>query len=143
MIVGRFDNRGRPYVKGLVNFPRLKVSVETLFLLDTGADSTCLHPLDAEKAHIPFSELRDIQTYKGVGGSSPYFREAAVLSFEDDPQTRFYTVDLLVAEPHGRNRGLPSLLGRDVINHGYMEYDPSLSRLEFTVRHADYTLGVH
>ncbi len=142
MIVGRFDKRGRPYVKGIVNFPRFQVSVETLFLLDTGADSTCLHPLDAEKAHVPFSQLRDRQTFRGVGGSSPYFREAAILSFADTPQTIFYSVDLLVAEPHERNRGLPSLLGRDVINHWYMEYDPSRSRLEFTVRHADYALGV-
>jgi hypothetical protein len=35
---------------------------------------------------------------------------------------------------------LPSLLGRDVINHWFMEYDPVNARLEFTVRHADYSL---
>ena len=39
MIVGKFDARGRPYVKGELTLPRLGVSHDVNFLLDTGADS--------------------------------------------------------------------------------------------------------
>ena len=78
----------------------------------------------------------------GIGGGSPYYREPALLSFGDQPWTRLYVVELLIAEPRSGNEGLPSLLGRDVINHWYMQYDPSSARLDFTVRHADYSLEI-
>ena len=44
------------------------------------------------------------------------------------------------AYPNETNESLPSLLGRNVINHWYIQYDPANDRLEFTVRHADRTI---
>ena len=140
MIVGEFDELGRPYVESRLIIPRLQVDERILFLLDTGADRTCLHPQDANRVRIPFRRLGNMMSSRGVGGSSSYFSEPATLSFSDQSYTRLYAVGLLIAEPHGGNRGLPSLLGRDVINHWYMQYDPMNSKLEFTVRHTDYTL---
>ena len=35
MIIGEFDDRGRPYVEGLVIIPRLNVREVVTFLLDT------------------------------------------------------------------------------------------------------------
>ena len=78
---------------------------------------------------------------KGIGGSSSYFREPSILAFADKPQTRLYGLELSIAEPHKGNEELPSLLGRDVINHWYMQYDPAVTKLECTVRYADYTLA--
>ena len=141
MIVGYFDTRGRPCVEPGLSIPRLRIVQRVQFLVDTGAVTTCLHTPDAIRGNIPFGQLRDKRMFRGIGGSSEYFGESAILSFEDPPATRLYRVDLFIAGPDDRNQGLPSLLGRDVINHWYMEYDPSLSRLEFAVRHADYTLG--
>ena len=89
---------------------------------------------------MPFDQLGNRRISRGIGGSSSYFVEPAILAFVDRPQTRLYEVELLIAEPHEGNEGLPSLLGRDVINHWYMQYDPADSRLECTVRYADYTL---
>ena len=77
---------------------------------------------------------------RGIGGSSSYYSEPSLLSFADHSETRLYVVGLLIAEPHAANEELPSLLGRDVINHWFMEYDPVNDRLECTVRHADYSL---
>ncbi len=79
---------------------------------------------------------------RGVGGSARYFREPAVLSFTDERLRRLYEIDLLIAEPHERGEGLPSLLGRDVINHWYMHYDPSNESLRFEVRRTDLTLSL-
>ena len=140
MIIGEFDELGRPYVECRLIIPRLQVDERILFLLDTGADRTCLHPQDANRVHIPFRRLGNMMNSRGVGGSSSYFSEPATLAFSDKSYTRLYAVGLLIAEPDGGNKGLPSLLGRDVINHWYMQYDPMNAKLEFTVRHADYTL---
>ena len=79
-------------------------------------------------------------SYRGVGGTSPYFVEPALLSFTDKRQARLYSVQLLVAEPNASNEVLPSLLGRDVINNWHVDYDPANSRLECAVRHADFTV---
>ena len=142
MIIGEFDDRGRPYVEGRVIIPRLNINEIVTFLLDTGADGTCLHPRDARRARMPFNQLGNRTTSRGIGGSSSYFRESAVIAFADKPQMRLYLyrLDLAIAESHESNEGLPSLLGRDVINHWYMQYDPADARLECTVRYADHTL---
>ncbi len=90
---------------------------------------------------LDFEHLRNRVSYKGVGGTSPYFIEPAILSFTDKRQARLYAVQLLIAEPNKSNEVLPSLLGRDVINNWRIEYDPTRSRLECTVRHADSTFS--
>ena len=141
MIIGEFDEQGRPYVEGRVIIPRLKVNEIVRFLLDTGADRTCLHPRDTRRARMPFDQLGNRIISRGIGGSSSYFREPTILAFADKPHTRLYDLELFIAEPHESNEKLPSLLGRDVINHWYMQYDPADARLECTIRYADYTLA--
>ncbi len=65
---------------------------------------------------------------QGVDGAD------VVIEFRDtDPPL------LLIAKPQGSNEGLPSPLGRDAINHWYMQCDPTLSRLDCAVRYADHT----
>ena len=140
MIVGQFGPLGRPYVESRLIIPRLQVSRRISFLLDTGADSTCLHPGDARDSAIPFRRLGNRSFSRGIGGRSAYFVEPAVLSFSDGVLTRLYEVNLLIADPTKTNENLPSLLGRNVINHWYIQYDPANDRLEFTVRHADRTI---
>ena len=74
-----------------------------------------------------------------MGGSSHYFSEPALISFPDDALVRLYEIDLFIAQPSDANAGLPSLLGRDIINHWYMRYDPPNGRLDFSVRYPDYS----
>ena len=140
MIAGRFDSLDRPYVESRLIIPRLHVNQTVQFLLDTGSDSCCLHPQDAWESGIPFGQLGSTHLSQGIGGSSPYFREPAILSFSDSFLARLYVVELLIAEPSDTNNGLPSLLGRNVINRWYVEYDPANERLDIEVRHADRTV---
>ena len=92
MIVGEFDELGRLII------PRLNVNRRITFLLNTGADKTCVHPRDASRARIPFEELGSPMESRGVGGLSPYYRQPALLSFDDQSHIRVYLVDLLLAE---------------------------------------------
>ena len=142
MIIGEFDGQGRPYVECRLIIPRLEIDQRTVFLVDTGADRTCLHPRDAARARIPIDQLGAGLESSGVGGASLYYPEPTLLSFDDQVYIRIYVVDLLIAAPHEGNQGLPSLLGRDLINRWYMQYDPMSERLQFTVRDADYSLEV-
>ena len=142
MIVGKFDEYGRPYIEGRLIIPRLNVDRRMTFLLDTGADRTCLHPRDTGRARIPIEELGRPMESRGVGGTSSYYREPTLLLFNDQSYTRIYVVELLIAEQREGNEGLPSLLGRDVINHWNIRYDPSSATLECAVRYADYSLAV-
>jgi hypothetical protein len=134
VIVGAFDTRGRSYVRCLVSIPRLGVVGDVTFRIDTGADSTYLHPDDGIDMGIPFERLENPVRSRGIGGTSQYFLEEADLIFDNDGEPEARQVDLRIAKPDGANEGLPSLLGLNVINHWYMEYDPVNGRLEFTVR---------
>ena len=141
MIIGGFDDQGRPFVEGRLALPSLRVDRSILFLLDTGADITCLHTRDSRRAQIPFNALRSRTYTRGIGGASRYFRETAIISFSDGPHTRYYVVELHIAEPNEANENLPSLLGRNIINKWYMQYDPANDKLDCTVRYADHTIG--
>ena len=141
MIAGEFDPQGYPTVWGRLDLSQWNVSYTVPFLLDTGADITCLHTRDSRRVHIPFSALRSRTYTRGIGGVSRYFRETAIISFSDGPRTRYYVVELYIAEPSQSNENLPSLLGRNIINNWHMQYDPANAKLEFTVRYADHTIG--
>ena len=140
MITGRFD-RGRPYIECRIVIPRFRISQRAMFLLDTGADATCLHLPDAIRIGIPFPQLRRRARLGGIGGASPYFREQAFLLFDEEVETSIYQVSLLIAEPNDSNRTLPSLLGRDVVNRWRVNYDPANNTLECTVRSADHIVA--
>ena len=137
MIFGAFDESGRPYIRGQLAIPSLGVKGYVTFLIDTGADSTCIHPEDVRRVGIPLERLSDARVSTGIGGNSVYFREPAVMSFTDERVKRLYVVELLIGEPGESSNKLPSLLGRNILNRWRMEYDPAYSKLEFSVRSAD------
>ncbi len=147
MILGEFGPTGQPFVEGYLTLPRFGIARNIVFLVDTGAYATCIHPRDGTLAAIPFDQLENPVTSNGVGGPATYFMEPAVLEFVDGEarEIRSYEVDVLVAKPaadptHSTNR-LPSLLGRDIINRLRMLYDRAEGVLEFTVKSADDVLG--
>lgn len=147
MIVGEFNDSGEPTVYGVVSFPRLgETIVESVpFLLDTGASGTLLHPKDARKLNVPFGKLGNPKRSRGIGGSARSFGELAIIYFldivADKTLMRAYVLEMNIAEPAEVNEALPSLLGRDITNHWSIQYDPTASVIDCTVRSADYTLS--
>lgn len=136
MISGYFGRAGGLYVSGDVQFPRLGVSGNLDFLVDTGAGNTVIHPPDIQGLSLPLDLLAHRRPMRGVGGASGFFFEPAILYFWDDDQSTVYTYRLAIgiAEPSSANRNYPSLLGRDILDCWYLESDPTNALLRFTVR---------
>ena len=139
MIVGEFDVRGRPYVPGVVVIPRLNISGSVVFLLDTGADSTCLHTNDATSLEIPLERLGNLTEVGGIGGGAEYFKEDATLYFSDDDRIVGYDISIGIASSD--TGGLPSLLGRDIFDNWRIEYERTRGVLQCIVRTADQLLA--
>ena len=140
MIVGEFGVRGRPYVPGVVVIPRLNISGSVVFLLDTGADSTCLHVSDATSLEIPFERLGNLAEVGGIGGGAEYFKEDATVYFSDDDRVVGYDVSIGIASSPAD--GLPSLLGRDIFDNWRIEYERRRGVLQCVVRTADQLLMI-
>ncbi len=140
MIRGGFEPAGWPFVEGFLTLPRFNVTRSVIFLVDTGAYATCIHPRDGTPALIPFDSLERPVPSDGVGGTATYFLEPAVLEFVDGEarEVRSYEIGVRIAKPapdprHSVNR-LHSLLGRDIIDRWRILYDRTDNLLEFTVR---------
>ena len=130
MIAGYFEGNGRPRVRGRLILPRLGVVGGVNFLIDTGASSTVLHPGDGVRLACPFDDLLLPVALEGVGGTHTYYRETAVIEFDDSGTEIGFRFEMAIAKPHPTVDGLDSLLGRDILNRMRMEYDFPQDRLE-------------
>ena len=136
MISGEFGRTGRPYVRGHLGLPRLGISGRLIFLVDTGSDSTIIHPPVIQDLGIPVDLLNNRAGTHGVGGTAAMFFEPAIVRFVDaDRSTVYeYRLNIGIAEPNDSNRNFPSLLGRNILDCWYLESDPTYNILQFTVR---------
>ena len=138
MITGYFDEGGHPRIRGNIYIPRLAIGGRVWFLLDTGADITSVGASDASDLRIPRRRLGVPTTIGGIGGRGYFSAERAIVAFEneaDDSRFSVYEIELHIA--HSETGSLPSLLGRNIINRWRIDYDPTNSTLECTVRSAD------
>ena len=130
MIVGRFTDDGLPYIGGFVTLLRLGVRGRVRFLVDTGSDTTVLHPDAAADLGCPFDLLDNPAEFISAGGALLYYMEPALLSFDDDNGGAWeFEIDISIAKPGPVTDGLDSLLGRDLLNRMSMEYDFPHNRL--------------
>ena len=140
MITGTFDENGRPYVQGRLVIPRLKLDWHVDFLVDTGADSSCLHPQDSIPLSVPYHRLRNAIDCGGIGGKQVYYGERAIIIFTDGSRLRLHVVTLSIAKPNEQNMVLPSLLGQDILQSWHMRHYKPSERLDFIVKRCDLTI---
>jgi hypothetical protein len=122
------------YVPALVDLPRLQVLGVVHFLIDTGADTTCLHPRDIARLGIDYRRLRrnTVASYVGVGGSLEYYQEPGQLRFLDTTGNVIswrLGLRLSTITNSPGIEGLPSLLGRDFISVCSFQADQSKDRI--------------
>lgn len=97
MLRGRFgDTSGRPFMAAHVSIASQKAFGEVSFLVDTGADTTVLMPVDADRLGLDLSRLSDVTESTGIGGVSTDFVEPAQLVFSDGGILHVYDVDLVI-----------------------------------------------
>ncbi len=133
MLRGFFES-GRPKLRGILRLPRLGISREIDWLVDTGSDSGLLNVSDAVAMRLDFSLLRDRAPSWGIGGYVETFAELAMLMFDEPGIGRHIFIrNLAISDNHGNLLNLPSLLGRDVLNNWKMSYNPSAGELTFEV----------
>jgi hypothetical protein len=97
-----------------------------------------LNPFDGRRAELDYGAFHGESRSVGVGGDVRFFVEPAILLFiEEERKLHAYFLDLEISPPDPGIEGLPSLLGRDVLDRWAMTYDPTNQRLEFEVRSAD------
>ena len=130
-------------MEGHLVIPRLKMRRDVSFIVDTGADSTLLMPLDVESMGVDYSRLEAKTMSVGIGGVSENFLEPALLAFREGRRyLHVYSLELEICKPSPDIMEIPSLLGRDILNRWRMIFDPSNDRLTFKVISADYTYAL-
>ena len=141
MILGSFDKEwGRPWVQGRLFLPSLHLIGDIDFLVDSGSDATTLHPKDGLPMELEYSELSvGTVPYDGFGGTQFPSQELAIMMFVDGRLLRYYEIPISIPRPEDHNRGLPSVLGQDILKHWRMVHDKPADKLTFTVRFADLT----
>ena len=131
MIVGYFDLDGAPIVLAYAAIERLQMGGRVEFLVDTGADSTALHPADAKRLGCDFDALGTPIPVGGIGGSHEYCSEPATITLESDDGDYETNLEIDIAIPDDDNDDLPSLLGRNIIISLRMEYNYNTGILHF------------
>ena len=130
---GYFSERRRqPYVVAFrAALPRLGVSTDIHFLVDTGADRTVIHWGDrarlrtADGERLPAAEeFSGRARMTGIEGSAvEYGEETAVLLFRtDQSELVAAAVTACVALTPG-SEGIPSLLGRDFLEQVRLDFN--------------------
>lgn len=129
----------RPIVRASVVLPHCGIGKELPFLIDTGADTSCITSVHAMDMGLHPTQLDgeievEEQVMQGVGGESKNHRieEPLLLAFEerDEDRDRWsmhveYLPGIEVSEGSPEN-----LLGRDVLHKFTMEYDPGEGTIE-------------
>ena len=129
MIQGYYATRpdpypSAPYVRAFIVLrggTRLGRNID--FLIDTGADDTCLHPSDVIALGVDASILNPNTrvSHTGIGGGLYYYSTEATLVFEGAGDwvvwtTHISVCDIWTAQLDPRVHQLPSLIGRDFLN---------------------------
>ena len=135
------DPNGCPYLDGHVTTRDAARTKRITFLLDTGADTSFLMPGDAHALGIDLGGLAMApESTTGIGGEARYYQTEALLTFSDREHLYLYEVDLEIAVPTEHNRGLPSLLGRDILSRWLLRYEAPRSVVAAEVNSADMVI---
>ena len=143
MLVGAFGQDGRPYLEGLIRFPRLDVQLKMWFLVDTGCDVTTLMPQASRAMRLPLHLLENPRSVVGAGGATECYPEPAMLAFYEAGRCIWgYEILVDVMPPSRQTAWLPSLLGRDILDRWSMTYTPLRKQLTFEVLEYDLATPV-
>ena len=120
-----------PRVQVSCYIPRLDLGTEVDFMIDTGAEGTCLNGGYAIGLQR-YMRKETLRSSTGIGGRCGYYRETAVLVFTDtNGQPLEFELELsiqrirrfLCFRPSPLTLITPCLLGRDVLSQWELRYN--------------------
>lgn len=132
-----------PTVRAWVAIPNLGTFGDVLFLVDTGATRTILHPIDLSRTDTPAPPYANapVHTAGGIGGSVDYAEVRAHVYFLDTGifrrSLREFTVGLSLPATqadYNKTASLPSLLGRDILDQCRCTFDYKRNRVSLSPR---------
>jgi hypothetical protein len=136
MLRGVYDQSRGGVLLGTVFFPPpIADFLEVRFLIDTGSSHTCLAQDDLIRLGSgAVARLRTeagVAPIRGIGSRiNPRTTEAFIGFSHNDGGISIFTIKLpLLAGP--TFTGLPSILGRDILFHGELRFDPSVGGVYF------------
>lgn len=111
------------------------------FEIDTGADYTCLHPIDSARI-VPLEVLFQAGSWPrcegitGVGGGVLLYVHPGHIALLDDDTGEWvqFSMDYRIAQPRLDNVQFPSLLGRDLLQKFELVCDPSSGKVTLDLR---------
>lgn len=137
---GRFGGTsGRPYVEARLFLPAIGIEGDVSFLVDTGADSTCLSATDATRLGVDMGRLTEVSYCGGIGGEIAVRPTKGLIAFAGARALHLYEITIDVLEDSA-GHDIPSLLGRDVLDRLRMVYQPSKALLSLALTDADHVL---
>ena len=107
------------------------------FLVDTGADRSMVGPADAMRMGVPYDLLESSSLITGIGGVKTVYLENAVLGFAGSAHLYLYVLPIGLTEHDPDLEGVPSLLGRDILDRWKIVYCRPDNILSFEVKTAD------
>jgi hypothetical protein len=137
VIVGSYEPLVGPVIHaGLIieGVPGREFDID--FLVDTGSSATCIMPSDMRRlsavaSNAIVSFLRPTSNIRGVGGSAErWVLQATLVLSHVDGRTTEFDFSLSIVQD-ARMIGLPSIIGRDVLEVGRFEMVPILERVIF------------
>jgi predicted aspartyl protease len=134
MIRGFIDGRA-PRIAAVVSVPALGgTPVQVRFLLDTGAATSLISPVDSRAMGLKPRQLVDdprAASAGGIGGTIRYVAVVALLDFvEDTARLKPYRAPIGIAESSTASEVLPSILGMDFIQHFCLTVSVREARVE-------------
>jgi len=93
-------------------------------MIDTGADNTTLSLIDVERMGLDYRRLRrdSLVLVQGIAGEQLFYQEEGIVMLRDeDAKTYVFPINVHIPKRGegsraDRQRQLPSILGRDIIN---------------------------
>ena len=109
----------RAYLRGFVDIPAVGlVEMQVEFLIDTGADRSCIGSSDASRMvrdfGVDLADLQDGPLGRGIGGTVATRTAEVALTFGDFSKNM--RIEILEPPPDARF-AIPSLLGRDILSN--------------------------
>jgi predicted aspartyl protease len=137
MIHGRFGEQTRPFVSASVAMAKAERMAKINFLVDTGADATCLMPADVFALRLNQTDWGEATELRGIGGDAVVYANRITITFADHGNGLVvYETPAYLYPKQEPYLSYPSILGRNMLENWRLHYcQPEMKLTAEVLRH--------